>query len=120
MMMEVINDYAYDGQIIELHVGDTVQLGERTDPNGSYPNWVHCKSDRTGKTGWVAVGILKITENIAIVMEDYTSEEMTVASGDIVNTCHELNGWYWCKRQSDSKEAWIDKGNLRCVEFMMC
>ena len=114
--MKVVNDYAYADQIIDLQVGDTVQLGEESDPDGPYPNWVHCKSDRTGKAGWVAVGILKITENEAIAIENYTSEEMTVSSGDIVDALHELNGWCWCKRASDSKEAWIDKGNLACAE----
>ena len=113
MLMKVINDYTYHGQIIELEIGDTVQIGEKTDSAGQYPEWIHCKSDRTGKTGWAAAGILNITGGTAIVTEKYTSEEMTVTSGDTVETMYELNGWYWCKRLSDSKEAWIDKGNLK-------
>ena len=113
MRMEVINDYAYAGQTIELQIGDTVQLGERTDSNGPYPNWIHCRSDKTGKTGWVAAGILTIQGNTASVSENYTSEEMTVAAGELVDTIYELNGWCWCKRVSDSKEAWVDKSNLK-------
>jgi hypothetical protein len=111
--MKVINDYEYRGQIIELQAGDTVQLGERSNPDGPYPNWIHCESDKTGKGGWVAIGILTVTGNTAVVNEDYTSEEMTVSTDDIVDTLYELNGWYWCRRLSDSKEAWVDKGNLQ-------
>jgi len=116
MRMEAINDYEYKGQIIELQIGDTVQLGEKTDSNGPYPNWIYCKSDKTGKSGWVAAGILTIKGNTAIVNENYTSEEMTVFAGDIIDTIYELNGWYWCTRASDSKEAWIDIGNLKSPE----
>jgi len=113
MRMEVINDYKYNGQIIELQIGDTVQLGEVSDSNGPYPNWIYCKSDKTGKSGWVTAEILTINENTAWINDNYTSEEMTVSAGDIVDTIYELNGWYWCKRVSDSKEAWVDKSNLK-------
>jgi len=112
MHMTVIRDYKYTGQIIELDVGDTVQLGERTDSNGQYPDWIHCRSDKTGKTGWVAIRVLSMQDNTAVVKESYTSEEMTVMAGDIVDTIYELNGWFWCKRLSDLKEAWVDKSNL--------
>lgn len=120
MLMEVKNDYRYNGQIIELQIGDKVQLGEKTDPNGSYPNWIHCTSMRTGKTGWVAAGILALNgDDTAIVEKTYTSEEMSVSSGDTVEITYELNGWYWCKRVSDSKEAWIDKNNLKALSASM-
>jgi len=112
VQMTVINDYEYKGQIIELEIGDTVRLGERTDSNGQYPGWIHCRSDRTGKTGWVAIVVLEMQENTAMVKERYTSEEMTVIAGDIVETIYGMGGWWWCKRLSDSKEAWIDKSNL--------
>ena len=113
MRMEVLNDYIGDSQIIELEAGDHVQLGERSNPNGPHPNWIHCKSDKTGKAGWVAAHLLTMAGNMAIANARYTSEEMTVASGDIVDTVYELNGWYWCKRLSDQKEAWVEKGNLK-------
>ena len=116
MRMTVVNDYEYTGQIIELGIGDTVQLGERTDSNGQYPDWIHCRLDKTGKTGWVAIRVLSMQENTASVNENYTSEEMTVTAGYIVETIYELNGWYWCKRLSDLKEAWIDKSNLAKTE----
>ncbi|MEA4822658.1 MAG: hypothetical protein VB111_00890 [Clostridiaceae bacterium] len=117
MLMEVINDYKYNGHIIELQIGDTVQLGEKTDPYSQYPDWIKCTSVRTGKTGWVAAGILTANgDGTAIVQQTYTSEEMSVLHGDTVETVYELNGWYWCKRKSDFKEAWIDKNNLKPIK----
>lgn len=113
MLMKVINNYDFKGQTIELKTGDTIKLGEKSDVNGSYPNWTHCTSERTGKNGWVADRIITVENGIASVNEDYTSEEMSVLAGDLVDTVYELNGWYWCKRLSDSKEAWVDKNNLK-------
>ena len=113
--MEVIDNYEYKGQIIELQSGDIVEIGEKTDSNGDYPDWVHCKSVKTGKSGWVAARILMIKDTAVVVNEDYTSEKMTVFAGDVVDTIFELNGWYWCKRILDSKEAWIDKKNLKYI-----
>ncbi len=81
MLMKVKNDYAFDGEIIELRAGDTVRLGERSNPNGPYPNWVYCTSARTGKSGWVAEGLLTENGEGAVANEAYTSEEMSVTAG---------------------------------------
>jgi len=113
MLMEIVSNYTYDGQVIELQAGDSVHLGERTASDDDYPNWIHCQSNKTGKTGWVPAGILTIDGDTAVVTENYTSEEMSVSAGEIVDTIYELNGWYWCKRISDEKEAWIAKNNLK-------
>jgi hypothetical protein len=113
MLMEIINDYNYNGQIIELQIGDVVKIGEKTDPNSDYPNWIYCISEKNGKAGWVADHIMTINDDIAVVNENYISEEMTVTAGDIVDTIFDLNGWCWCRRIADSKEAWVDKKNLK-------
>ena len=93
-----------------------MRTGERSNPDGPFPNWVYCSSDKTSKSGWVPIGILEISGDAATTTEDYTSEEMAVAAGDTVDTIRELNGWFWCRRVSDDKEAWVDKGNLRSAE----
>jgi hypothetical protein len=61
----------------------------------------------------VAAYVLTVKDNTAVTNGDYTSEEMTVTAGDVVDTIFEHNGWYWCKRTTDSKEAWVDKNNLK-------
>lgn len=117
MLMEVIENYTFNNPApIELNVGDIVQLGEKTDPNGDYPNWIHCVLPRTERKGWVAINVLLINGNIGTATQDYTAKEMTVAVGDIVDAKYELNGWYWCVRQSDSENGWIDKKILKHTE----
>ena len=114
MRMEVINDYVFDNpNPIELIIGDTVRLGEKTDPNGPYPNWIFCTSERTGRTGWVAENILSIKDGAGVAAQDYTAKEMSVAAGEIVDAMYELNGWYWCARVKDADEGWVAKDNLR-------
>lgn len=116
MTQEVIHDYVYDNlNPIELNVGDPVKLGETTDPNGPYPHWIFCTSDRTGQTGWVAMHILSITGDTGVSTQNYSAKEMTVSAGDVVDTVYELNGWYWCVRRKDSEEGWIAKNNLHLM-----
>ena len=115
--MQVTENYTFDNLApIELLVGDTVQLGEMTDPSGPYPNWIHCVLPRTGRKGWVATDILEINGDSGKAICNYTAKEMTVLIGDIVDTQYELNGWYWCIRQHDSEQGWIDKKILECVK----
>lgn len=117
MLFEVIEDYqsAGDKLLIELVTGDIVELGEETDPNGEYPNWIFCTSQRTGRTGWVATQLITKQGEIGIVNQDYSSKEMTVCAGDLVNSDEELNGWYWCTRVFDSECGWIPKVNLKLI-----
>ncbi len=115
MVFKVLENYKSPSNFenpIELLKGETVQLGEISDPNGEYPNWVFCTSNRTGKTGWVAVDVLSMENGVGKVLQDYTSKEMTVAKGDIVDAIFELNGWYWCSRSSDGETGWVAKNNL--------
>ena len=114
MLFEVIADYkSEDNEPVELLVGDTVQLGESSDPNGLYPNWIFCTTEKNGKAGWTPVHILSIQGAEATVKEDYSSKEMEVNSGDIVESVHELNGWHWCIRVSDLEKGWVAKDNLK-------
>lgn len=114
MRMQVINDYAYEGQVIELQAGDAVRLGRRTDADGPNPNWIFCRSERTGREGWVAACLLTpgTEDNRACANENYTSEELPVFAGDIVEPLYECSGWHWCRRISDAKEGWVEAANL--------
>ncbi len=113
MTVTVFSDYANDDpNPIELQVGDTVQVGEESNPNGPYPNWIFCTSDRTGYQGWVAKHVLAVEGSVGKALDDYTSKEMTVAAGDEVQPLRELNGWYWCLRPKDGETGWVAKDNL--------
>lgn len=100
---------------IVLLKGDNVQIGETTDPNGEYPNWVFCTCNRTGKTGWVAFGALDINYGVGVALQDYTSKEMSIIEGDILEAIYELNGWFWCSRPSDGETGWVAKNTVECI-----
>lgn len=113
MRMRVIRDYTYGGGApIELLAGDRVTLGERTDPDGDNPNWIRCLSHRTGVTGWVAADVLSVADGVGVAVCDYSAKEIAVLAGDVVEAARELNGWYWCVREGDCEEGWVEKTNL--------
>ena len=114
MILEVLDNYISDyPNPIELTKGDTVQLGEESDANGPYPDWVFCVCNRTGNKGWVAKSVLSMTGDIGSATENYTSKEMNVKSGDKVDSLYELNGWYWCIRIADGVTGWVAKDNIK-------
>lgn len=98
---------------IELNMGDIVCLGEEFKDNEMWPNWIHCVSKRTGKGGWTPIQILQIDGGTGVATADYTAKEMTVAVGEAVNSDRELNGWFWCVRQSDGQSGWIPQNCLK-------
>lgn len=98
---------------IELTVGDVVRLGEKFKDDEMWPNWVHCVSIRTGKSGWTPIQILQIDGETGVATTDYTAKEMTVSVGDVVNGQHELNGWLWCIRKFDGQSGWVPQNCLK-------
>ncbi len=113
-LFEVLSDYTNDNlNPVELLKGDTVQLGELSDPDGPYPNWIFCTSNQSDQKGQVPVHILIIDKGTGTATKDYTSKEMAVTTGDIVGAIYELNGWYWCVRKADNETGWVAKDNLK-------
>lgn len=113
----VTQDYeSSNADPIQLRAGDTVALGERSNDDGPWANWIYCVSDRTGKAGWTPVQILQTQGTAGTAACDYTAEEMTVAVGDILWAETELNGWLWCRRDSDDRRGWVPKNCLARAE----
>lgn len=100
---------------IVLKAGDPVRLGERSDGEGPWPNWVYCSSGRTGKSGWTPLQILKVQGETAVARADYTAREMTVAEGDSLSGENRLNGWLWCVRASDGQSGWVPESCLKRI-----
>lgn len=110
----VIKPYTCENENpITLIKGDTVQLGEKSNDNGPWPNWIYCISDRTKKEGWTPVQVLKIEDKVGVATTDYDAKEMTVFEGDELEGSTELNGWIWCKRYRDNEEGWVPKDCLK-------
>lgn len=97
---------------IELKIGDSVKLIEKSNDNGPWANWIYCVSDRTGKAGWTPIQILQIEGETGVSTAEYIAKEMTVAEGDVLTGDHELNGWLWCIREADGESGWVPKNCL--------
>lgn len=109
----VIKEYENsNGNPIELKAGDEVRIGVKFEDDGTWPNWIHCVSKSTGKSGWTPVQILQINGKSGVAVTDYTAKEMTVTAGDVVTGYQELNGWLWCVRQSDGQSGWVPANRL--------
>lgn len=79
--------------------GSKVKLGEHSNDNGPWPNWVYCYSLDGNGEGWTPIQIIHIEENSGTVLEDYSAYELEVNQNDIVEGYNELNGWIWCRNE---------------------
>lgn len=100
---------------IKLNKGDTVQLGEKSDNNGPWPNWIYCISNRTKSEGWTPIQMLQIENDLGVALSDYDAKEITVTEGDELIGTTDLNGWVWCTRKIDGEEGWVPK---ECIEYL--
>lgn len=113
----VIEDYKNSNEDpIELTAGDSVRLGEKSDNDGPWANWIYCTSDRTGKSGWTPTQILKMDGLVGVATSDYVAAELTVAVGDILIGDIETNGWLWCIRETDNDAGWVPLNCLRLAQ----
>lgn len=104
----VIEDYENgNDDPIELKTGESVQLGEKSNDNGPWKNWIFCTSHKTGKSGWTPVQILQMEGQVGIAVADYIATEMTVSIGDMLVGGAVLNGWVWCIRKADIASGWV-------------
>ena len=101
---------------IELKIGDTVTLGERSEEDGQWANWIYCISNKTKKAGWEPTQILNMNGEIGIAILDYTAQELTITTGEIIMGSEELNGWIGCWRESDGQTGWVPKNCLEIVQ----
>ncbi|GIN88542.1 hypothetical protein J6TS2_49280 [Heyndrickxia sporothermodurans] len=80
-----------------------------------YPNWIFCESIKTKKKGWVPKQILSIQNTLkAVVLQDYTANELTVNKNDKVTALSHLNNWTFCISKSGEK-GWIPTNHLQPI-----
>lgn len=92
--------------------GSNVRIGERSNSNGNWPNWIYCFSEDGHVEGWTPIQIIRIEGSYGIVLEDYSAVELEVQKGETVEGAIELNGWTWCKKINYKDEGWLPNGKL--------
>lgn len=87
--------------------GERVTVGKRDD---EYPGWIWC-TDARGRSSWTPERILQIEGAEAVVAEDYSALELTLAPGEQVTVEREESGWAWVTTKSGER-GWLPMGNL--------
>lgn len=95
--------------------GTRVKLGERSDINGSWPNWIYCYSLDGQGEGWTPIQIIQIENEYGVVIEDYSAVELDVKKGETVVGDIELNGWVWCTKFIGLDTGWLPKEKLKII-----
>lgn len=89
-----------------------------TENNPNWQGWTWCISDKNA--GWTPVQILNITESVskqysdALVLEDYSAQELNIEIGDTVLGERKLNGWLWCTKDN-SNFGWVPLENIEII-----
>lgn len=113
MIYKVVRDHTCDNTTpIIVTKGTRVKVGEQSDSNGIWPNWVYCFGLEGQGEGWTPIQIIHLENEYGIVLEDYSAIELKVLQGETVEGDIELNGWIWCKKRNDNNTGWLPKEKL--------
>jgi len=105
----VIETYrAQYGDPIHLRVGDTVDV-QRSDPD--FVEWFWCRGP-DGKEGWVHSSYLSQTTGRTTAVDDYSAEELTIASGEQAILVRTLDGWAYLALD-DGRCGWVPNKILK-------
>lgn len=89
---------------LEVRVGDSVAV-EKRDTTWREWVWVTLEGERVG--AWVHESVLEdASASRTQVRQAFSSRELSVKKGDVVESLSELGGWHWCVH-SDGDEGWI-------------
>ena len=101
---------------LELIPGQEVIIdNNRKEDNPDWKGWVWCVT--SDNKGWVPEQILRIAYSDkkfskAIVMQNYSAEELNADPGETVTGDKKINGWLWCRKEGTEKSGWLPLDNL--------
>ncbi len=99
---------------IKIQKNEIVSVGEEYTENENWQNWIEC-TNKENITGWVPKQILKIEKDSAIVLEDYSANELNIKIDEEIEIIKILNGWAWSKN-SDNEFGWIPLENIKEIK----
>lgn len=100
---------------INLKENDRVLRLEEYIGNPIWKNWVYCISKDTLKEGWIPRAYLKDMGDESILLEDYSSRELDVSTGDMVMVKKIVNNWAYCILEGNENEGWVPLENLQLI-----
>ncbi len=89
--------------------GTVLEILRRND--GVYNEWFVCRS-RQGIEAFVPEEILEIDGKRGKLLTDYSSWELTVQTGEILERLQEMGGWIWAMN-SEGEYGWVPSLNVK-------
>jgi hypothetical protein len=97
-------------EVITARAGDRLAFERRPS---EWPGWIWCIAP-DGKTGWVPESWVEIEGNACRLRSDYSTAELTVNAGEIVEGDIIESGWAWVKNQN-GEWGWVP---MVCLELV--
>ena len=86
---------------IQVRAGERVTIGD-ADPQ--FPGWKWCRA-RDGREGWVPAELIA-NDAAGVMLQDYSAQELAVASGEEVRVEDRRHGWLLV-RNDRGERGWI-------------
>lgn len=90
------------------------------DDTPGWDNWVWCISAKR-QSGWVPTQILQMTASLnddkkeAVVIEDYSANELSVEKDQVFIGEKILNGWIWGSIENTDLKGWVPLVNIKQI-----
>jgi hypothetical protein len=104
----VVEHQASFPDALVFSAGDVLAVEDRETV---WSGWIWCIG-RDGIGAWVPESFVERRGGSCVALRDYDSTELTVAIGDILQTCEAACGWLWC-RDGEGRWGWVPAS---CVE----
>jgi SH3-like domain-containing protein len=98
-------------QPLEVAAGDKLIVGREDD---EFPGWKWCRA-ANGREGWVPKELLSQQDTEAIALENYSSRELAVESGEEVELEQERHEWLLVRNASGAR-GWIPASHVLRLE----
>jgi hypothetical protein len=97
---------------LTMSPGESIATSDRIDRWNGNPDWVWiwC-TDPRGRSGFVPQAYLAQQRQAAIALRVYSSRELSVAAGEMVETGEQVSGWTWCVSQQ-GQSGWVPTDHL--------
>lgn len=89
--------------------GTILKVIRRND--GIYTEWFVCRSSQ-GIEAYVPEELLEIDGSNGKLLADYSSWELAVKHGEILERLKEMGGWIWAKT-SEGEYGWVPSMNVK-------
>ncbi len=97
---------AYDWSM-EARAGEKLALGKR---DTEFPGWIWCSHSK-GLSGWVPEAYLRVEGDQGILLQDYTTKELSVQPGEFLQIRKSESGWVFASK-TNGETGWVPESNL--------